>query len=245
MSLEGKKILIVGASRGIGEAIAKSLIKEKVNVIASSRNPINYDCEYVILDITLQNSINDLYDYLKQKHEFLNGIVFAAGISLPPINEIDKLNENKLQDPKVFRKLLKTNLISIYDCIYSLERLLEKNSSIILISSIGAHLAFPNNTGYQVSKAGLESMTRSLAYELGEKNIRANNIVLGYFKTEMTIESFKDLKLRNERAERTILRRWGETNEITGAVKFLLSDDSNYITGSNIVIDGGWLAKGL
>ena len=61
----------------------------------------------------------------------------------------------------------------------------------------------------------------------------------------MTIESYTDSKLRNERAERTILRRWGETNEISGAVKFLLSDDSNYITGSNIVIDGGWLAKGL
>ncbi len=245
MSLEGKKILIVGASRGIGETIAKSLIKEKVKVIASSRNLINFECEFVELDITFQNSINNLKEYLKRKHQSLNGIVFTAGISLPPKKKIDKLNENKLQDPKVFRELLNTNLISIYDCIYSLEGLLENNSSIILISSIGAYLAFPHNTGYQVSKAGLESMSRSLAYELGEKNIRANTIVLGYFKTEMTLESFKDLKLRNERADRTILKRWGERNEIIGAVKFLLSDDSSYITGSNITIDGGWLAKGL
>ena len=229
MKLSGKKILVIGASRGIGETIAKSLLEEKAKVIASSRNNINYDCEFINLDINDQNSIKSLKKYLMLKHKFLNGIVVTAGISLPPTVNVNKSNKNLLQDPLIFKKLISTNLIGVYECIYCLENLLEENSSIVLISSIGAHLAFPYNTGYQVSKAGLESMARSISYELGSRNIRANTIVLGYFKTKMTIQSFNDNKLRKEREEKTILNRWGEKSEITGAVKLLLSDVRNII----------------
>ena len=114
-----------------------------------------------------------------------------------------------------------------------------------MLSSIGAHLSFPNNPGYQVSKAGLESMARSISYDLGSKNIRANSLVLGYIKTDMTSKSYNDKKLREERTNRTILKRWGNVNDIIGAVKFLLSEESSYITGTSITIDGGWLSKGL
>tara|TARA_Y100000589_G_scaffold331312_1_gene384280 strand:+ start:5974 stop:6711 length:738 start_codon:yes stop_codon:yes gene_type:complete len=245
MRLSGKKILVIGASRGIGETIAKSLLKEKAKVIASSRSNVNYDCESINLDINDKSSIKSLKEYLISEHKYLNGIVVTAGISLPPQDKFNKSNKNALQDPLIFKELLDTNLIGVYECICSLENLLEENSSLVFISSIGAHLAFPNNTGYQVSKAGIESMARSISYELGSRNIRSNSIVLGYFKTKMTIQSFNNDKLREERSEKTILNRWGHKSEITGAVKFLLSDDSSYITGTNIVIDGGWLAKGL
>ena len=88
-------------------------------------------------------------------------------------------------------------------------------------------------------------MSRSISYELGSRNIRANSVVLGYFKTQMTMESFQDENMRKERANRTLLNRWGNISEINGAIRFLLSDESSYVTGSSIVIDGGWLAKGL
>ncbi len=244
MKLKGKKILIVGASRGIGEAIAKSLLLENAEVIALSRGDLNYSCEHIKLDIIKNKSIHTLREHIKNKHHFIDGIVFAAAKSLPP-NSIEEKDLFKLQDPNIFNEIIKTNLLSIYNCIYNLQDLLNDCSSIVMLSSIGAHLSFPNNPGYQVSKAGLESMARSISYDLGSKKIRANSLVLGYIKTDMTSKSYSDEKMREERTQRTILKRWGSVNDITGAVKFLLSEESSYITGTSITIDGGWLSKGL
>ena len=244
MGLQGKKILVIGASRGIGEEISKSLIKEKADLIALSRNKINFESEYFKFDITNENSINSLKRYLEKNNILINGIVFVAAKSYPPQKNKNSICNN-LQHPNDFKELINTNLFSIYNCVFNLENFLKNDSSIVFISSIGAHLAFPNNTGYQVSKAGLESMSRSISYELGSRNIRANSVVLGYFKTQMTMESFQDENMRKERANRTLLNRWGNISEINGAIRFLLSDESSYVTGSSIVIDGGWLAKGL
>lgn len=243
MELKGKKFLVVGASRGIGEAIAKSLIFNNANVIGLSRNNLNYDCEYIKFDITKDSSIDLLKNHLKTNQIYFDGIVFAAAKSLPPKNRDNDSYE--LQEPEVFNDIIKTNLLSIYSCIHKLKDFLKKESSIVMISSIGAHLSFPNNPGYQVSKAGLEAMARSLSYDLGPKNIRANSVVLGYIKTKMTENSFNNKELREERENRTILKRWGNVNEVTGIVNFLLSEESKYITGTSIIVDGGWLSKGL
>ncbi len=122
---------------------------------------------------------------------------------------------------------------------------LNKNASIVGISSIGGQLGFPNNTAYQASKAGIDAMMRSLAVDLAHLNIRANHINLGYFKAPMTQVSFNDSMLRKERENRIILSRWGEMNEFIGPVCFLLSDASSYITATGINVDGGWKSKGL
>lgn len=244
MKLKGKKFLIVGASRGIGEAIAKSLLLENAKVIALSRGDLNYCCEHIKLDIIKDKSIHTLREHIKNKHKYIDGIVFAAAKSLPP-NSIKEKDLFKLQEPNIFNEIIQTNLLSIYNCIYNLQDLLNDCSSIVMLSSIGAHLSFPNNPGYQVSKAGLESMARSISYDLGSKKIRANSLVLGYIKTDMTSKSYNDEKMREERTKRTILKRWGSVNDIPGAVKFLLSEESSYITGTSITIDGGWLSKGL
>ena len=205
---------------------------------------LNYDCEHIKLDIIKEESILLLREHIKNKHNFIDGIVFAAAKSLPP-KSIEEKDFLKLQAPNVFKEIIQTNLLSIYNCIYNLQDLLKDYSSIVMLSSIGAHLSFPNNPGYQVSKAGLESMARSISYDLASKNIRANSLVLGYIKTDMTSKSYNDEKMREERTKRTILKRWGSVNDIPGAVKFLLSEESSYITGTSITIDGGWLSKGL
>ena len=242
--LRNKNILIIGSSRGIGKAISKSLINDNVETITASRSKSSYSNNDYYIDISSDQSINSLKEDLLKKFEYIDGIVFCAATSISVL-ESQKLYQKLLQDPKTFENLLNVNLISIYKTIYILEPILKNNSSLVFISSIGAHKAFPKNTGYQVSKAGLEAMARSISYDLSSRKIRANSIVLGYFKTGMTKDSFDDPTLRNERSNKTILGRWGEPNEITGTVKLLLSDESSYITGSNIVIDGGWLTKGL
>ena len=75
--------------------------------------------------------------------------------------------------------------------------------------------------------------------------LRSNSIALGYIKTDMTKVSYDNEVLKNERSNRTLLGRWGKPEEVVGAVNFLLSDKSSYVTGSTITIDGGWLSKGL
>ena len=120
-----------------------------------------------------------------------------------------------------------------------------KKGSIINITSLGAEMGFEKNPSYQVSKAGLKQLSKALACDWGHKNIRVNNICPGYFKTSMTIKSFKNKTLKSKRDARMILKKWGTPGDLVGPCIFLASDASSYITGADITVDGGWLAKGL
>ena len=117
--------------------------------------------------------------------------------------------------------------------------------SIINITSIGALQGFPNNPSYIASKAALSQMTKGLAIDFSEYNIRVNNIAPGYIHTDMTDKSFQDNEKHQERQKRMIIQRWGTPDDIVGASIFLASKASSYITGSDIIIDGGWTSKGL
>jgi NAD(P)-dependent dehydrogenase (short-subunit alcohol dehydrogenase family) len=120
-----------------------------------------------------------------------------------------------------------------------------KGGSVINITSLGAHLGFPKNPSYQISKAGVRQLTKSLALDWGKKSVRVNNICPGYIKSRMTMKSYKDLNAKKKRLDRMMLDRWGNQEDIVGAAIFLISDASSYITGSDIYVDGGWTAKGL
>ena len=121
----------------------------------------------------------------------------------------------------------------------------QKKGSIVAVTSIGSILAFPNNPGYIAAKGGLRMMSKALALDLGPSNIRVNSILPGYINTEMTATSYNDPISRESRASRTMLGRWGEANDLVGAAIFLASDASQYITGTDLIVDGGWTAKGL
>jgi NAD(P)-dependent dehydrogenase (short-subunit alcohol dehydrogenase family) len=121
----------------------------------------------------------------------------------------------------------------------------QRGGSIINITSIGAELGFPDNPAYVAAKGALKQLTRSLALDLGSFGIRVNNIGPGYFRTDMTNGSWNDPQLKEDRTRRTILGRWGQPEDLAGAVIFLASDASRYITGQDLYMDGGWLAKGL
>ncbi|MDA9772570.1 SDR family oxidoreductase, partial [Amylibacter sp.] len=112
------------------------------------------------------------------------------------------------------------------------------------ITSLGAELGFPDNPSYQMSKAGLRQLTKALARDWGEFGIRANNICPGYIKTAMTTKSFNDIKLNKQRSDNTLLKRWGEPEDLIGPALFLVSDASSYMTGTDIYVDGGWTANG-
>ena len=88
-------------------------------------------------------------------------------------------------------------------------------------------------------------LTKALAVDFGDRGIRVNCLVPGYIKTDMTINSFNDHHLSEQRLDRMIIKRWGNVQDLIGAAVFLISDASSYVTGSDLIVDGGWTAKGL
>ena len=123
-----------------------------------------------------------------------------------------------------------------------------KNSgggSIVNITSLNSELAFPDNPAYVAFKGALKQLSKSAAVDLGKHNIRVNNVGPGYFITDMTKKSWEDPKKFKERANKTVLGRWGNPEDLVGVSVFLASDASSYITGQDIYVDGGWTIKGL
>lgn len=232
MIIKNKKIVITGSSSGIGYFLAKKLCK-KNNVIGISRrkkSKIYYNYQ---LDINNYKQVDKFYYFCKKKFKKIDLLINCAGIT----REGHNINN--------FIETINTNLISTFYISSKLHKLMKKNSCIINISSIAGHQAFPNNPGYNASKAGLNMITKSLAIDYAKKKIRVNSLTLGYFKTPMTKKSYNNISKRRIRSQNTILNRWGKLDDLMGAINFLGTKSSIYFTGQEILLDGGWTSKGM
>ncbi|KGF99792.1 MULTISPECIES: SDR family oxidoreductase [Prochlorococcus] len=248
-SVKNKRVLVVGASRGIGLEISIKLKEGKADILGIARSDINADFNYLRVDISNNKDILYLNKYIEQNNLFFDGIVVNSAISQSPKtfdNKENTSNKQKFtQNPRKFELINNINLISVYELLYTVSPYISKDASIIFISSIGSELGFPGNPGYQTSKAGINALVRALAVDLSRDRIRVNHLNLGYINAPMSKDSYNDKKMNKERSERTILKRWGSIEDVIGPVIFLLSNESSYITGTGINVDGGWLSKGL
>jgi NAD(P)-dependent dehydrogenase (short-subunit alcohol dehydrogenase family) len=123
---------------------------------------------------------------------------------------------------------------------------LEKISgSIVSITSLSAELAFPGNPAYSASKGGLRQLTKSFAHRLGRLGICCNNVAPGYIETNFNSKSIHDEKRYTTRAQHSLLQRWGKPREIADMVRFLCSENSRFISGQDLFVDGGWSSQGL
>lgn len=243
-SLHNRIALVSGASRGIGRAIAMGLAEAGASVvgIGTSATPADGSLPgvtYRVGDVTDAPGFRALCREIAAMHDYLDIYVHAAGVSLP--------NTSPEEVVRRFARTVEVNLTAAFTCCLAAAEAMDvvRGGSIILITSINAHLGFPQNPGYVASKAGLAGLTRALAIDLGERNIRVNAIAPGYIRTAMTEASYGDPTRREARLQRTILKRWGTPGDLVGAAVFLASDASAYVTGQEIVVDGGWMAKGL
>lgn len=241
-SLSAMNIVVAGASRGIGYSMSEGLAKAGARVIGFGRTAdVQSDYfEYRIGDINDRGQIHHLFDDIEQSVGIINAYFHVAGITLPT-------GGIEMQTFEDFSTSLNSNVLSAYSCCRDIAGRMVKNhqGSIVAVTSIGSILAFPNNPGYIAAKGGLRMMSKALALDLGPSNIRVNSILPGYINTEMTATSYNDPISRESRASRTMLGRWGEANDLVGAAIFLASDASQYITGTDLIVDGGWTAKGL
>lgn len=243
-SLRGRVALVSGASRGIGLAIAGGLARAGAAVVGVGRSEepqagLGDGVTYRRCDVTDPETFARLGDAVASDHGRLDVYVHAAGISL---------QDDHRKDPSgAFTRTVEVNLHAAYRCcLAASERMApDRGGSIITITSIGGLLGFPRNPGYAASKGGLRALTKALALDLAERRIRVNAIAPGYVRTAMTEESFKDPRRHEERVQRMILKRWGAPEDLIGAAIFLASDASSYVTGAEIVVDGGWTARGL
>ena len=233
-----KKIIVIsGTSSGIGFYLAKELLKYKCKVIGLSRKKTNIKNKNFFNyfgDILIEDDQKSFLEFLKIKYKKIDILINNAGVS------------KNGYDLKDIKENVNTNFISTISLTKKLIDLMKnRGGCIINISSIASLYGFPNNPGYNASKAALNSMTKSLANDFAKYNIRCNSLLLGYFKSKMTIKSFKNSKSRKARERHTVFQRWGKNKEVLGPVLFLSSDLSSYITGQNIVVDGGWTIKGF
>lgn len=242
-SLKGKTALVTGASRGIGHSVAETLSAAGAEVFGVARSPepaspYKSRVAYVPCDITDKHTFSRICERMYQRFKSIDILVNSAGISLGPDDE--NRSEN-------FEKTLKVNLTAAYEAITAVAAYMKKNKkgSIINIISLAGIFGMPENPGYVAGKGGLRMLSKGFAVDLAEYNIRVNNIIPGYILTAMTEKSFSDENQKKQRDQRILKNRWGRPEDLAGAVLLLASDASDYITGTDIFVDGGWAAKGL
>jgi len=226
-SLADKVIIVTGTSGAIGSAIAATLeLHGSIVVLADLP-----EC-----DITNSDHLDDLVTRAMTHTEEIHGLVNCAGVTYGN-NIFDYIDEE-------WEKTYRVNLKAPYELTRRVaQKMKSTGGSIVNITSLNAELAFPDNPAYVTFKGALKQLTKSLALDLGKYNIRVNNVGPGYIRTNMTKKGWS--KHRKKIEDRTMLGRWGTPEDLTGPVVFLLSSASAYVTGQDLYVDGGWLAKGL
>ena len=234
-SLEGKNALVTGASRGIGRAIAAELARAGANVVVGFRSGKD-EAEALAAEIgarAVQADVANADDARRLVEEAgdLDILVNNAGLTR------DGLLARMPDDD--WRTVIETNLSSVfYTCRAVCRPMMKKRAgAIVNVSSIvGVHGNW-GQTNYAASKAGIIGFTKSLARELGSRNVRANVVAPGYVKTQLTEvlpEEATAAMLQN-----TPLGRLGDPADVAGAVRFLCSDEASFITGEVLLVDGG------
>ena len=237
-----KKILITGASGGIGSSIADKFLKNKYEMILTSssdatltklKQKYGNNHHYYILDFKNPDENNIILKKISEEHQDLNVIVNNAGIT------DDSLLLRMKTDQ--WNNVILANLSSNFSIIKALLPNMIKNKSgnIIGVSSVVATSGNPGQSNYVAAKSGMIGLYKSVALEVASRNINVNIVSPGFIISPMT-DKLND-KQKNVILEKIPMKRFGGTNEIADLVYFLSSDKSKYITGQNIHINGGML----
>ena len=243
-SLNNKIILITGSGRGIGEFLAKNIAKQGAIVYRIdnkfSKKSESSNIFDMVCNVSNKQKIKKICDQIYKKHKKIDVLINNVGITKPE-------KKSQLYSEKNWDETIEVNLSSVFRISQIVIEHMIKNSKgvIINITSLNAEFAFPNNPAYVASKGGLKQLGKALARDWGRYGIRVNNLGPGYIKTEMTKQSFKDKKKKISRQNSTMLKRWGDMQDLLGPCIFLASDASSYITGQDLYVDGGWSANGL
>lgn len=244
--LDGKVALVTGGTRGIGKGICQKFAEEgatlvftylsseeKANAFADELSKSGAEVMVVRSDATKLEEAESLINQIVEKYGHLDAVVNNAGITRD--NLLMRMKEEDWDD------VITTNLKSVFNITKAVQRtmLKQRSGSIINISSIVGVQGNAGQANYAASKAGIIGFTKSIAKELGSRNIRCNAITPGFIETEMT--DALDEKVVEEWRHQIPLKRGGTPEDVANAALFLASDMSTYVTGQAISVCGGML----
>jgi len=244
--LNDKTILVTGASRGIGKGIAENLVKNGANVaftyLSSVEKAKALEEELKAFGTHVKGYQSDAADYAAAE-KLINDVLTDFGKIDGLVNNAGITKDNLLMrmSEEQFDEVIRVNLKSTFNLGKAVIKpmLKQRNGSIINISSVVGVRGNAGQANYAASKAGMIGFTKSLALELGSRNIRCNAIAPGFIETEMT-DALDEATVKQWR-ESIPLKRGGTPEDVANLVLFLLSDLSSYITGQTINVDGGML----
>ncbi len=236
--MKNGNVFISGASKGIGKTIAYNFAKNNYTVVGTSRQEFEFDNKLenlipIKLDVTSRDDIKACFDDLNDRGLLPNILINNAGITS------DQLFL-RMKDSD-WDNVINTNLNGVFNLskIFIKNMVKNRNGRIINISSISGLMGNPGQVNYSSSKAALNGFTKSLAKELGSRNITVNSVAPGFIETDMT--SFLDETSKKNVIETIPLKRLGKPEDVAELVLFLASEEASYITGQTISIDGGLL----
>ncbi|MDR2834725.1 MAG: 3-oxoacyl-[acyl-carrier-protein] reductase [Bacteroidales bacterium] len=244
MELEGKIILVTGGTRGIGKEIALECAKEGAIVcftaLHKNENFLNLEKELekfgnrfksFAVDASIYEDSVKVIDEIISDFDRVDILINNAGITDDTL--LIRMSENQ------WDKVINTNLKSVFNYTKAVQKtmLKQRSGSIINISSVVGKMGNAGQSNYAASKAGIIGFTKSIAKELGSRNIRCNAIAPGFIETDMTDEISEEIK--NAMLNQIPLRKFGKTKDVADLVVFLASDKSTYITGQVINVCGG------
>lgn len=237
--MQGSTVVVTGGARGIGAACARLLVAEGANVVVADvlgeegralAAELGPQASYGELDVTSEDAWQRTVRDAEATYGAVTGLVNNAGVV--HVDPIEKLAEAD------FRRVVDVNQVGVFLGMKSVIPAMKRagTGSIVNISSIGGIIAFSNILGYTASKWAVRGMTKTAAQELGPFGIRVNSVHPGVITTEMTQESDRSQGMSDKQP----LARQGTGTEIAQLVRFLLSEESSFSTGSEFVADGGY-----
>lgn len=246
--LTGKVALVTGGGRGIGRAVAEALAGCGARVAVASRTAKDVEetkqiiegkgseCLAVTADVTGVDSIYAMVDQAFSWHGRLDILVNSAGINIAK-HAVDVTEED-------WDRVIDTNLKGTFFCCQAAGKKMipRKRGKIVNITSQMAFVGYYKRAAYCASKGGVAQLTKVLAVEWAPHNININCVAPTFLDTPLTEPMFKDSEFRDDVIRRIPLQRIGKPEDVVGAVIYLVSESAGLVTGSSVLVDGGWVA---
>ncbi len=250
-NLSHKVAFITGASSGLGVQYAHALARQGANLVIAARRleklknvaqEIEHEHGVQVLpvecDVTVEEQVESAVNKAIEEYGQLDILINNAGVSaIAPTQDLDQADWDKVID---------VNLTGVYLCSkHAAKHMVEQNyGRIINTASMWGHVgnSYLPASAYHASKGGVINLTRALAAEWAGHNITVNAIGPGFFESEMTGQVHGDENFNNYLESMCPMKRWGKKGELDGAVVYLASDASSYMTGQTLYVDGGWTA---